>query len=193
MPMPATHRSYPKRWTAYDVRALVEASPTHWPRFETIDGELLVTPAPRPAHQEALELLRDVIKPYIARHSLGRLWGAPADIVLEKDTLVQPDLFVIPASLGKPRKWRDITSLLLAIEVLSPSSRRHDRETKRHFFQRVAVPEYWTVDLERHLIERWRPHVDAPELLDQRMTWHPADASDPLSIDLVALFAEMES
>jgi Uma2 family endonuclease len=191
--MPATHRYYPKRWTAYDDRALMEASPTHWPRYETIDGDLLVTPAPRTVHQEALELLRDVLKPYIARHSLGRLWGAPADIELEKDTLVQPDLFVIPASLGKPRRWRDITSLLLAIEVLSPSSRRHDRVTKRRFFQRVAVPEYWTVDLERQLIERWRPHLDAPEILGQQMPWHPPDAGEPLSIDLVAFFAEIES
>jgi hypothetical protein len=43
MAMPLTHRSYPKRWTAYDVRALMEASPTHWPRYEAIDGELIVT------------------------------------------------------------------------------------------------------------------------------------------------------
>src|SRR2546423_13285656 len=75
MRMSAT-RTYPKRWTAYEVRALMEASPTHWPRYETIDGELLVTPAPRPAHQHALELLRDLLKPYIARHRLGELWGA---------------------------------------------------------------------------------------------------------------------
>src|SRR5690242_20407615 len=101
MHMPAI-RSHPKRWTAYDVRALMEASPTHWPRYETIDGELIVSPAPRLAHQLALELLRDVLTPYIKAHALGLLLGAPADIELEKDTLVQPDLFVVPASLGKP-------------------------------------------------------------------------------------------
>ena len=83
MRMSATRR-YPKRWTAYEVRALMEASPTHWPRYETIDGELLVTPPPRPAHQYALELLRDLLKAYIARHALGQLWGAPLDIELAK-------------------------------------------------------------------------------------------------------------
>ena len=123
MAMPHTRTSYPKRWTAYEVRALMEASPTHWPRYEAIDGELIVTPAPRLAHQEMLELLRDVLKPYVARHALGRVLGSPADLELEKDSIIQPDLFVVPAALSQAREWADVTTLLLAIEVLSPSSR----------------------------------------------------------------------
>ena len=110
MAMPLTHRSYPKRWTAYDVRALMEASPTHWPRYEAIDGELIVTPARRLAHQEVLELLRDVLKPYVAQYALGRVLGSPADLELEKDSIIQPDLFVVPASLSHAREWADVTT-----------------------------------------------------------------------------------
>jgi len=188
MAMPLTHRSYPKRWTAYDIRALMEASPTHWPRYEAIDGELIVTPAPRLAHQEMLELLRDVLKPYVARHALGRVLGSPADLELEKDTIVQPDLLVVPASLSHAREWVDVTTLLLAIEVLSPSSRTRDRAIKRRFLQRVAVPEYWVVDLSRRLVERWRPGDRRAEVLASSLVWHPPGPNEPLTIDLAALF-----
>lgn len=189
MAMPLTHRSYPKRWTAYDVRALMEASPTHWPRYEAIDGELIVTPAPRLAHQEMLEQLRDVLKPYVAQYGLGRVIGSPADLELEKDSIIQPDLFVVPASLSQAREWTEVTTLLLAIEVLSPSSRTRDRVIKRRFLQRVGVPEYWVFDLARRRVERWRPDDRQPELLASSLGWHPAGANEPLTIDLVSLFA----
>lgn len=192
MRMP-TLRSYPKRWTAYEVRALMEASPAHWPRYETIDGDLIVTPAPRLAHQLALEILRDVLKPYIKSHGLGLLLGSPADLELERDTIVQPDLFVVPAALGQPESWEEISTLLLAIEVLSPSSRRHDLITKRRFFQRVAVPEYWTVDLERRVVERWRPSSERPELAKSTLLWHPSGADEPLVIDLATLFTTLSA
>lgn len=61
-----------------------------------------MTPAPRLAHQLALELLRDVLKPYITSQGLGLVLGAPADLELEPNTIVQPDLFVVPAALGHP-------------------------------------------------------------------------------------------
>ena len=184
-------RSHPKRWTAYEVRALMEASPAHWPRYETIDGELIVTPAPRLAHQLVLELLRDVLKPYIKSQGLGLVLGAPADLELERDTIVQPDLFVVPAALGHPRNWEDVSALLLAIEVLSPGSRRHDRITKRRFFQRVAVPEYWTVDLADQAVERWRPGSERLETAMVTLLWQPNVANAPLVIDLATLFTTL--
>ena len=190
MRMPALP-SYPKRWTAYEVRALMEASPAHWPRYETIDGDLIVTPAPRLPHQLVLELLRDVLKPYIKSHDLGLLLGAPADLELEQDTVVQPDLFLVPATLGQPRTWEDVTALVLAIEVLAPSSRRRDLVTKRRFFQRVAVPEYWTVDLARRVVQRWRPDHERPETTDSTLVWQPSGADEALVIDVAALFATL--
>lgn len=44
--MPAIRR----RWTTVEVRSLMGESRA-WPRYELIGGELLVTPAPRGAHQ----------------------------------------------------------------------------------------------------------------------------------------------
>jgi Uma2 family endonuclease len=77
---------------------------------------------------------------------------------------------------------------LLVVEVLSPSTARYDRITKRMRYQRSGVGEYWVVDVWARAIERWTPHDARPEVLDERITWHPAGASAPLVIDLEDFF-----
>ena len=83
--------------------------------------------------------------------------------------------------------------MLLAVEVLSPSTARADRTVKRRLFQRVGVPEYWIVDVAAWLVERWRPGEDRPEILTETLSWHPAPAGGgrPLVIDLAQLFSEI--
>jgi Uma2 family endonuclease len=54
------------------------------------------------------------------------------------DTLVQPDVFVVLLAEARTLTWSNVTTLLLAIEVLSPSSVRADRFTKRHLFRKSA-------------------------------------------------------
>jgi Uma2 family endonuclease len=78
---------------------------------------------------------------------------------------------------------------VLAVEVLSPSTRRHDRSTKRRFFQRMGVPEYWTVDIDHRVLERWTPRRDRPEIIDRLLVWHPPGPNEPLVADIAALFA----
>ena len=160
-----------------------------WPRYELIDGELLVTPAPTWDHQEAVMQLWRELDDYLRANPIGRPVVAPADIELEANTVLQPDVFVVPARDVRPRgSWRDVRELLLAIEVLSPSSARHDRVVKRRYFQRMAVPEYWIVDADARLVERWRPEDERAEPLERSLTWHPAGAVAPLVIDLEAFF-----
>ena len=81
--------------------------------------------------------------------------------------------------------------LLLAIEVLSPSSHRADRTKKRILYQRFAVPEYWIVDSVGRLIERWRPGDERPEILTGLIEWQPSQAYPPLLIDLAQFFARV--
>lgn len=182
----------PKRWTVEDVRALADAAPTHWPRYELIDGELLVTPAPAPRHQRLVLGIVALVQPYVRAHGLGRVYTAPADIGLVPESVVQPDAFVVPRGHGdRAARWRDVSTLLLAVEVLSPGSERTDRVHKRRYYQRSDVPEYWIVDGEARIVERWRPaDTFRPEVLDETLVWHPAGATEPLAVDLAALFAE---
>ena len=71
------------RWTPEAVRDLMERGPGHWPRYELIDGELLVTPAPRLLHDRALMSLLEKLLPFVKRESLGRMSMSPADMALE--------------------------------------------------------------------------------------------------------------
>jgi Uma2 family endonuclease len=179
------------RWTAREVRALIDAAPLATPRYELVDGELLVTPGPSMPHQNAVRQLLLALSPYLDRESAGVTVCSPSDVELEAEDLRQPDVYVMTASEWRRviREGNPVRELLLAIEILSPSSGRHDRVKKRPGYQR-HVPEYWIVDLDARLVERWRPGDERPEILTQRLEWQPAGARQSLAIDLPAFFAQ---
>ena len=171
-------------WTAERIRAL----PDDGLRHEVVDGEHLVSPAPRAPHQDAVFVLSRLLHEYVKRHALGKVMFSPADIELDRRTLVQPDVFV--TRNRRVKTWKDALPLRLAIEVLSPSTARADRIVKRRRFQRAAI-EYWIVDLDARVVERWRPADKRPEIASEKLEWHPEPAVPPLVIDLVALFREV--
>jgi Uma2 family endonuclease len=172
-------------WTAEMVRAL----PEDGNRYEVLDGELLVTPAPSYRHQAVLARLYDLIAPYVRQHALGWTLWSPADIEFSPGTLLQPDLFVVPdEGGGEPRIWSDVRKLLLVVEGVSPSSARNDRVKKRPKYQEAQVPEYWIVDTDSRLIERWRPEDERPEVIAGTLDWHPRAGIDPLRIPLDQVF-----
>ena len=174
-------------WTPDEVRAL----PADGRRYEVIAGELVVTPAPSFPHQEAVLVLVEALREYLRRSKAGHAAFSPADLTPEPGALVQPDAFVVGLVDGRrPRNWTDIERLLLAIEVLSPSTARADRTVKRRLYQRARV-EYWIVDLEARLVERWQPGVDRPEILTEHIEWVPEAGIVPLTIDLSAFFARV--
>lgn len=189
MGMPATAR----QCTAEEARALQDESRA-WPRYELIDGELLVTPAPRVAHQRAVSALERCLYQYVSRERLGEVLHSPADIELELGTIIQPDVFVVPITGGKrAREWTDVSQLLLACEILSPTTVRYDRVVKRRFFSRVAVGEYWVVDLDAEIVERSRPPDERVEIVTDELVWLPPGAAAPFSLDLPRFFRGITS
>ncbi|MGQ0701860.1 MAG: Uma2 family endonuclease [Gemmatimonadales bacterium] len=175
-------------WT----REMVLALPDDGNRYELFDGELLVTPAPRARHQDAALAFVLRLAEYVKVNRIGHLGFAPADLALEGGQLAQPDVYVVPFVEGHPpRDWKEYGIPLLVIEILSPSSARHDRITKRRRYQRTGVPEYWVVDLDARAVERWRLGEERPELLDDSISWHPDPEMPPLTIALPDLFAEI--
>ena len=182
MAMPAL----PTEWTVEMVRAL----PDDGNRYEVIDGELFVTPAPSVVHQRAVLELALVVAPYVRAHRVGEVIIAPADVlVFGPRKFVQPDLFVMPLVSGAPvRTWIEAGRLVLTVEVLSPSTRRTDRGKKRETYQDKGVPEYWIVDTDARVIERWQPNDEMPEVLSERLDWRPDPEAPPLDIDLPDYF-----
>jgi Uma2 family endonuclease len=178
----------PSEWTAEMARAL----PDDGNRYEVIDGELLVTPSPSQRHQLALELLYLLVGPYARASRVMHAHFAPCEIEFSPRRAVQPDLFVVRLVGGKlPDDGSLKDNLLLAVEALSPSTARYDRRTKRPMFQSEGVPEFWIVDVDARIIERWRPSDSRPEVLTESLTWQPAREVAPLVIDLDAYFAEV--
>ncbi|MEP7002217.1 MAG: Uma2 family endonuclease, partial [bacterium] len=190
MAMPAIKR----RWTTADVRALTSEEHA-WPRYELIDGELLVTPAPRSVHQLACNEIWFLLKVYLDAQPIGLPVMSPSDLELRPGTITQPDVFVVSAETriaGDGLEWPDVKALVLAVEVLSPSSLRTDRVTKRDFYLENGVEEYWIVDLEARVFERWRPAQETPDVLRDRIEWAPRQRQ-PLVIDLPQYFARIDS
>jgi Uma2 family endonuclease len=171
---------------------MVRALPDDGNRYEVVGGELLVTPAPAWRHQLAIGGLYRALDQYVRAHSLGAVIFAPADIEFDERNLVQPDLFVVPLVEGaKPSEWADVGRLLLAVEILSPSTARDDRFTKRRLYQARGVPQYWIVDLDARLIELWKPDQERPEILADRLVWQPDPGGPPLELDLPAYFTDV--
>jgi Uma2 family endonuclease len=175
MAMPAIRR----RWTTEQVRSLMEESRA-WPRYELIAGELLVTPAPGWGHQLAVMELAFLLETYLRQEPVGMVVVSPADLELRPGTITQPDVFVVPPDItprGERLEWSDIRALILAIEVLSPGSARTDRVEKRDFYMGAGVEDYWIVDLDARVVERWSPARETPLVLRESVEWSVAGAA----------------
>jgi Uma2 family endonuclease len=174
-----------RQWTVDDIQDL----PDDGNRYEVIDGELFVTPAPSWRHQEAAGELYRLLGEYLRRERVGHVFIAPADVVFSPKRGVQPDVFAVPLVNGRrPEHFDDVKRLLLAAEILSPSTARADRVAKRTMFRDQGVPEFWIVDLDSRTFERSTPTDARPEILVDQLTWHPEGASNPLVIDVPAYF-----
>ncbi len=174
----------PVYYTADMVRAL----PDDGNRYETVHGELLVTPAPRLWHQEIVMRIAETLRTFVRRERIGHVLCSPADISWSDDTLVQPDVFVADLEEVRTLDWASVKTLLLVVEVLSPSTARYDRFTKRRLYQDVRIPEYWVVDPDGRSVEVWTPADELPRVERERVAWQPSGAGAPFAVDLDRLF-----
>ncbi len=157
-------------------------------RHELLDGVHVVTPAPSYRHQLALTRLLVHLASAVSDHEGWAVLPSPADIVLGPKTLVQPDLFVVRVEPEcAPLSWQELGAPVIVIEILSPSTAALDRVVKRHIYREAGVSEYWIVDIDGRVIERWRPDDERPEVCDRVLEWALA-AGPSGSLDLKTLF-----
>ena len=123
-------------------------------RYELVDELLLVSAAPSELHQVMAANLLVVL--VLAAPPTMRVLAAPVDVRFTVTRQLQPDLLVRAGRhLGRPRT--DVP--LLAVEVLSPSTRRHDLALKRQVYAEGGVASYWICD-------PGEPSVTVLELVD---------------------------
>ncbi len=181
MAMPQSHG-----WTLEMVHAL----PDDGNRYELIDGELFVTPAPTGEHQNAAAMLWHRLHPFAKSLGLQVLF-APFSVRIRGPGEVQPDLVAFPRRRGERiPALVNISDLVLAVEILSPGTKRADRQVKRRLYQTCGVAEYWIVDLNTRVIERWLPNDEQPEMAAGEMVWRPVVDAEALRMDVVEYFRE---
>jgi Uma2 family endonuclease len=143
----------PSRPLTYtDLEAMFDGGkPDDGHRYELIDGVLIVSPSPRPLHQEVVGDLYVLLRE-ACPDDLRVLFG-PLDVVLADDSILEPDVLV-----ARRADFSD-TNLpvppLLAVEVVSPSTRRFDYMLKRSRYEAAGTPSYWVVDPDGPALTAW--------------------------------------
>jgi Uma2 family endonuclease len=177
-------RAEPRLKMTYDD---LLALPDDGLRHELIDGEHFVSPSPGSAHQLIVGNLHVLIREFLRQHPVGVVMLAPFDIVFSQYDVVEPDLIYFSRERFKALVGeKNATGAPdLAIEVLSPSSRRRDEVLKRRLYERTGVQEYWVVDPDLEAVKVYRlvdgRYVRAAELSSEQ--------GDSLSTPLLADFS----
>ncbi len=139
--------------TRMTAKAFFELPETNLPT-ELIDGQLIVSPAPIPDHQNASIELIILLRGLIPN---GKLYHAPIDVYFDEANIVQPDiLWVAENSLCFIGDKRLEGAPDLVVEILSPSTARRDKNKKFLLYEKHGVREYWLVDSQAQYIEVWR-------------------------------------
>ena len=102
------------------------------------------------------------------QRGLGAVFDAPTDLQLSETDIIQPDLIIVLSAkktIITPTKIKGTPDLV--VEILSPSTTDLDRGLKKELYRRSAVPEYWIVDPEEHVVEQYVLRGEEYSLLDR--------------------------
>ena len=131
--------------------------PSDGRRYEIIEGDLFVTPAPRPKHQNVVGNLHGILFNYLRDHPIGKLYLAPIDLILSPTNVVQPDMLFLSQEKYHFVSDRGIEGPPdLIVEVLSPTTEKTDRTTKSRLYARFGVTQYWLIDPTEKRLEMFR-------------------------------------
>jgi len=169
-------------WTLAELDRL----PDDGNKYELVDGELFVTPAPSPAHEALVTELFELVYPYVKAQTLGRL-VFPRSVVRQQGSEVEPDMMVRPPTPTRPETWAEMPTPLLVVEISSRTTQRRDNEQKRGFYLRIGVAEYWIVDRFTRTIRVVRANAD-DVVCASELVWFPPAATEPLNVDVAAYF-----
>lgn len=124
---------------------------------EYVNGEIIMAPTPTPSHQDVLLNITVVLRDFAQRSGIGRIFVSPLDVVLPTGDVLQPDIFLLtPKQAEKALAGGRVEAVPpFLIEVLSPSSVKHDMVTKRGIYEKCGVREYWIVDARERSITQF--------------------------------------
>lgn len=156
------------RYTIEDVLAL----PDDAPRVELRDGVLVVVPSPTFGHQT----IGNLLWMWLRQHAPSDLAPATAvGVAINHRNTLEPDVVLLRRPVLGDNHYFDAEQVLLAVEVVSPGTRRRDRLEKPADYADAGVPHYWR-------IEQNPVHVYAYDLVDGRYEL-AADSAEELIVE----------
>jgi Uma2 family endonuclease len=180
-----------QRWTYAEFARLPTSGST---RYEIIDGELVVTPAPGLKHQRIVTRLVSLLHAFARKHALGEVFVSPFDVLFAEGDYLEPDILFVRKARAELVTDRGVEGAPdLVVEVLSASTAARDHGIKLERYRHYGVPEYWIVDPEEETVEVWKLGEGARETVlfagASVLRWAPAASGPSLDIVLSELFA----
>ena len=151
-----------KVWTVEDYLLLGETSTP----CQLIDGDLIMSPAPTPAHQRISRKIFNLLSKFTS--GLDEVFYAPIDLYIDNENVLQPDLLFISKENKGIITHRGIEGVPdLVVEIISPSNIFTDRNKKKKIYQQIGVKEFWIVDPANKTLEIYsksQADLDTPSL-----------------------------
>ena len=167
-------------------------------RIEIIDGDAFMMPPPLRVHQKISGQLYRQIANFLEGKKC-EVYAAPfavrpfeedGDTPEDVDTMLEPDITVV-CDPDKLDKYGCKGAPDMVIEILSPSTRRHDLAVKYRLYQRAGVREYWIVDPDTKTVQVFKLDdglYNAPDVFTAGAV--PVGIWEDFSIDLSRVFTE---
>ena len=142
-----------------------EEMPPGPPYYQLIEGQLVMSPSPFTRHQRVVLRLGSLLHQFVQDRQLGEVFVAPLDVFLNELNVYQPDIaYLSPAQLHLVSEKGIEGAPDLCVEVLSKSTERFDRTTKKKVFAQCGLREYWLVDAEARTVTIFDLHANSEEL-----------------------------
>jgi len=116
-------------------------------KYEIIEGELIMSPAPYTIHQDVmLNIAVDLVN-FVRKTKIGKIYVAPTDVVISDINVVQPDILFITSEKLQIITAKNIKGVPdLIIEIISPATGYYDLSGKKDLYEKIGVSEYWIID-----------------------------------------------
>lgn len=135
-------------------------------RHELIDGEHIMTLSPRIIHQNASGNLFALLRDFVRKHKLGRVFAAPVDVVFSDFDVTVPDILFVSRERAQIITEENVRGAPdLVIEILSPSTAEMDRKTKFRLYEKYGVREYWLVAPDAEIVQIFALRANGFELV----------------------------
>ena len=171
-----------------------EAMPEGPPYYQLIEGQLIMSPSPFTSHQRIVGRLYSQLFYYVQENQTGEGFVAPLDVFLNDINVYQPDIvFVSSARLHQVTEKGIEGAPDLCIEVLSKSTQRFDKITKKKVFAQVGLKHYWLVDTETGTLTAFdlSTNTDTPSLVVTAPAVFRPEVFPGLEIRLEELFQSL--